>query len=59
VRWRAPGRWLSQQEAEQKTSLTRPELHVLTEHLMTLPPTAIGLRHIEQTKAGAAGIEST
>jgi len=28
-------------------------LQVLTEHLMTLPPTAIGLRHIEQTNAGA------
>jgi len=28
-------------------------LQVLTEHLMTLEPTAIGLRHIEQTKAGA------
>jgi len=25
---------------------------VLTEHLMTFPPTAIGLRHMEQTKAG-------
>jgi hypothetical protein len=24
--------------------------------LMTLPPTAMGLRHIEQTKAGADGI---
>ena len=56
LRWRAPGRWLSQHDAEQNTSFTRPELQVLTEHLMTLPPTAIGLRHIEQTKAGPGGI---
>jgi hypothetical protein len=47
------GRWLSQQEAEQKTNLTRPELQVLTEHLMSLLPTGIGLRHIEQTNVGA------
>ena len=32
---------------------------MLTEHLMTLPPTAIGLRHIEQTKAGAGDIGDT
>ena len=56
LRWRAPGRWLSQQEAEQNTSFTRPELQVLTEHLITFPPTAIGLRHMEQTKAGAPDI---
>jgi hypothetical protein len=46
------GRWLSQQAEEQNTSLTRPELQVLTEHLITLFPTGMGLRHIEQTKAG-------
>jgi hypothetical protein len=51
------GRWLSQQEAEQKTNLTRPELQVLTEHLMSLLPTGIGLRHIEQTKVGAGDME--
>jgi len=34
-------------------------LQVLTEHLMTLPPTAIGLRHIEQTKAGPVDIGDT
>ena len=50
------GRWLSQQDAEQNINFTRPELHVLTEHLMTLPPTGMGLRHIEQTKAGAVDI---
>ena len=43
---------MSQQPAEQKTSFTRPELQVLTEQRMTLAPTAIGLRHIEQTNAG-------
>jgi hypothetical protein len=53
------GRWLSQQAAEQNISFTRPELHVLTEHLMTLPPTGMGLRHIEQTKAGAVDITVT
>jgi len=31
-------------------SLMRPELHVLTEHLMSLPPYGMGLRHIEQTR---------
>jgi len=46
------GRWLSQQPAEQNTSFTRPELQVLTEQRIALPPTAIGLRHIEQTNAG-------
>lgn len=30
----------------------RPELQVDTEQRITLPPTAIGLRHIEQTNAG-------
>jgi DUF971 family protein len=29
---------------------------VETEQRITLPPTAIGLRHIEQTKAGSAGM---
>ena len=47
------GRCESQQLAEQNTSLMRPELQVETEQRITLPPTAIGLRHIEQTKAGA------
>ena len=47
------GRWLSQHPGEQKTNLTRPVLQVLTAHRMTLAPTAIGLRHIEHTKAGA------
>ena len=46
------GRWLSQQAGEQNTNLTRPELQVLTEHLISLDPTRIGLRHIEQTNAG-------
>jgi hypothetical protein len=41
------GRCESQQLAEQKTNLMRPELQVETEQRMTLPPTAIGLRHIE------------
>jgi hypothetical protein len=52
VRWRAPGRWLSQQAAEQNTSFTRPELQVLTAHLISLAPTGIGFLHIEQTKVG-------
>jgi hypothetical protein len=34
-------------------------LQVLTEHLMTLPPTAIGFRHMEQTNAGAGDIRDT
>jgi hypothetical protein len=45
------GRWLSQQPAEQNTNFTRPELQVLTEHRIAFPPTGIGLRHMEQTKA--------
>jgi hypothetical protein len=52
LRWRASGRWESQQAAEQKTSLILPELQVDTEQRMTLPPTAMGLRHIEQRNTG-------
>jgi len=51
VRWRAPGRCESQQEAEQNTNLIFPELQVDTEQRMTFPPTGMGLRHMEQTKA--------
>ena len=32
---------------------------MLTEHLMSFAPTAIGLRHMEQTKAGAGDIGDT
>ena len=53
LRWRASGRWESQQAAEQKTSLILPELQVETEQRMTLPPTRMGLRHMEQRKAGS------
>ena len=56
LRWRASGRWESQQAAEQKTSLILPELHVETEQRMTLPPTGMGLRHMEQMNAGAEGM---
>jgi hypothetical protein len=52
------GRWLSQQAAEQNTSFTRPELQVLTEHLIILFPTGMGLRHIEQTNAGAGDMDA-
>jgi hypothetical protein len=34
-------------------------LQVLTEHLMTRAPTAIGLRHMEQTNAGPVDIRRT
>jgi hypothetical protein len=52
------GKWLSQQPAEQNTSFTRPELQVLTEQRINFAPTAIGLRHIEQTNAGDDDIHS-
>jgi hypothetical protein len=48
-RWRAVGRWASQQETLQKASLTRPELQVDTEHRQYFAPIAIGFRHMEQT----------
>jgi len=50
-RWRAPGRWASQQFAEQKVSLMRPLLQVETEHLTIFEPHASGLRHIEHKRA--------
>ena len=53
------GRWLSQQPGEQNTSLTRPELQVLTEHLISLLPTVIGLRHMEHTNAGEVAMALT
>ncbi len=46
------GKWESQHPGEQKTNLILPELHVETEQRITLPPTAMGLRHMEQMKAG-------
>ena len=53
------GRCESQQPGEQNTSLILPELHVETEQRITLAPTAIGLRHMEQTKAGVVVISPT
>ena len=53
------GRCESQQPDEQNTSLILPELHVETEQRITLAPTAIGLRHMEQTKAGVVVISPT
>ena len=52
LRWRALGRCESQQPGEQNTSLILPELQVETEQRITLAPVAIGLRHMEHTKAG-------
>lgn len=46
------GRCESQQPGEQNTSLILPELQVETEQRITLAPVAIGLRHMEHTKAG-------
>lgn len=51
LRWRASGRWESQHEGEQNTSLIFPELQVETEQRMTLPPTGMGLRHMEHINA--------
>ena len=56
MRWRALGRWESQQPDEQNINLTFPELHVDTEQRITLVPTAMGLRHMEQTNAAVAGM---
>jgi hypothetical protein len=53
------GRCESQQPGEQKTSLILPELHVETEQRITLAPAAMGLRHMEQTKAGVVVISQT
>ena len=49
---------LLEQPAEQNTSLTRPLLQVLTEQRISFAPTAMGLRHIEQTNAGVNDIEA-
>jgi hypothetical protein len=40
--------------AEQNTSLMRPLLQVDTEHLITVDPQAMDLRHMEQTRPDAA-----
>lgn len=39
-------------------SLMRPELQVLTEHRMSLPPKGMGLRHIEQTSEDVSDISA-
>jgi hypothetical protein len=39
--------------------LILPELQVETEQRITLAPVAIGLRHMEQTKAGVVVISQT